>query len=92
MLDEKNLNDENEELMAEYENNDGYYDNYANNALNKNTNVIKILNFYFFFRISELEIRMRIINFQKLSWMLERIWSQKMRNKRNLIMDQIFNF
>jgi hypothetical protein len=39
MLDEKNLNDENEELNAEYENNDGYYDNYPNNALNKNTNV-----------------------------------------------------
>jgi len=39
MLDEKNLNDENEELNAEYENNDGYYDNYQNNELNKNTNV-----------------------------------------------------
>lgn len=39
MLDEKNLNDENEELDAEYENNNGYYDNYQNNALNKNTNV-----------------------------------------------------
>ena len=46
MLDEKNLNDENEELNAEYENNDGDYDNYQNNALNKNTNVNILFNLY----------------------------------------------
>lgn len=38
MLDEKVLNDENEELNADYDN-DGYYENYQQNALNKNTNV-----------------------------------------------------
>ena len=50
MLDEKNLNDENEELNAEYENNDGDYDNYQNNALNKNTNVNILFNLYQNFR------------------------------------------
>ena len=40
MLDEKVLNDENEELNAEDENNDAFYENYQQNALNKNTNVI----------------------------------------------------
>lgn len=44
MLDEKVLNDENEELNGEFDNNDGYYENYQNNALNKNTNVK--LNFF----------------------------------------------
>lgn len=39
MFDEKVLNDENEELNAEFDNNDGYYENYQDNALNKNTNV-----------------------------------------------------
>lgn len=45
MLDEKVLNDENEELNAEDENNDAFYENYQQNALNKNTNVI----FFYFF-------------------------------------------
>lgn len=42
MFDEKVLNDENEELNAEFDNNDAYFENYQNNALNKNTNVKNI--------------------------------------------------
>jgi len=74
MFDEKVLNDENEELNAEFDNNDGYYENYQNNALNKNTNVNHIfLNDLLKnkFRISEPEqaIKTPKISIQRLNWM-----------------------
>lgn len=92
-MDEKNLNDENEELNAEYENNDGYFDNY--NALNKNTNVYILFILYIFFRISELVqvIIMLKTNLTKENMMRERISkvNKKTKNKKNQKMVQISN-
>jgi hypothetical protein len=73
MFDEKVLNDENEELNAEFDNNDGYFENYQNNALNKNSNVK--YNFpsliFLYIRISELvqAIQMPKFNILKLNLM-----------------------
>ena len=39
-INERNINDENDELNADYENNDEYYENYQQDAINKNVNKI----------------------------------------------------
>jgi len=68
MFDEKVLNDENEELNAEFDNNDGYFENYQNNALNKNSNVKYTFSslIFLYIRISELVQAIQMLKFNIL--------------------------